>query len=286
VQSNMTNPILSGTRIALTWGDCGENHVGNQKVGKMQQRGTGVTMEDLIGIQSDYQENGGTAELKVFSVPDIYRFKSGGPTGVLILRNFLTEEEQLGMMEELTNKTWDSKFLNIRNNKVQNKWARENLIFQRGVSQAAVYEEGKGTIENITDMPWLDFADRKVREISRKIADLDTPTQDCALICEGNKYRTTSTTKKSQQGIGFHGDKERTRVFALSIGGYNYPMVWVLFHRNKPITEPEKIYINSGDMYIMSEMAVGQTWRCSSMPTWRHAAGHPKYISLEKYFKA
>ena len=190
----MKESILSKTRIALTWGDCGENHVGNQLVGKMQQSGTGITMEDLIGIQTDYLEHGGLAELKVFNIPEKCMTKCA--TGVLILRNFLNEEEQLAMMEELTSKTWDTKFLNTRNNTVQNKHARENLIFQRGVSQTAIYEEGKGTIENIENMPWLDYTDRKVREISRKIADTQTKTQDCELICEGNKYRTFSKKKE------------------------------------------------------------------------------------------
>lgn len=58
--------VLSSTRIALTWGDCGENHAGNQLVGEMQQTGTGVTMDDLRQIQADYD---GIAELIEFTVP-------------------------------------------------------------------------------------------------------------------------------------------------------------------------------------------------------------------------
>jgi hypothetical protein len=265
----------------LTWGDCGENHAGNQLVGKIQESGTGVTMADLAGIQAGYE---GVADLTVFAATEACPHK--GAAGVLILRNFLNEEEQQAMLSELTVKVWDTKFLNTRTSKVLNKHARSNLIFQRGVSQVAVYEEGKGTIEDIDRMPHLSSADRKVREISRKIGDLATPTQDCPLICEGNKYRTETTKKSDQQGIGYHGDSERTRVFALSIGGYNYPMQWVLFNRYCPQAEPEKVFLNSGDLYIMSELAVGQHWNKSSLWTWRHAAGHPKYLSLDRYFKA
>jgi len=265
----------------LTWGDCGENHAGNQLVGKIQESGTGVTMADLAGIQAGYE---GVADLTVFAATEECPHK--GIAGVLILRNFLNEEEQQAMLSELTGKVWDTKFLNTRTSKVLNKHARSNLIFQRGVSQAAVYEEGKGTIEDIDRMPHLSSADSKVREISRKIADLATPTHDCPLICEGNKYRTETTKKSDQQGIGYHGDSERTRVFALSIGGYSYPMQWVLFHRYCPQAEPEKVFLNSGDLYIMSELAVGQQWNKSSLWTWRHAAGHPKYLSLDRYFKA
>ena len=41
--------------------------------------------------------------------------------------------------------------------------------------------------------------------------------------------------------------------------------------------------LNTGDIYIMSEKAVGSDWRKSSMYTLRHAAGSNKYLSLDKY---
>ena len=95
----MFNPELSETRIALTWGDCGENHVGNQLVGEKQQSGTGVTIDDLLGIKDDYEENGGVAELKIFNVPE--ECPNINQAGVLVLRNFLNEEDQLATMREL-----------------------------------------------------------------------------------------------------------------------------------------------------------------------------------------
>ena len=98
------------------------------------------------------------------------------------------------------------------------------------------------------------------------------------LICEGNFYYDY---KKC--GIGLHGDKERRKVICLSIGGYDYPMRWWWFYKNKPISKPFDIKINSGDLYIMSEKAVGYDWRKSSRPTLRHAAGIDKYISPKKF---
>ena len=38
---------MNNERIALTFGDAGENHVGNQMLGKKQEPGTGITVEDL-----------------------------------------------------------------------------------------------------------------------------------------------------------------------------------------------------------------------------------------------
>jgi hypothetical protein len=72
-------------------------------------------------------------------------------------------------------------------------------------------------------------------------------------------------------------------VICLSLGADNYEMMWVWFHKNKPISEPFKIQLNSGDVYIMSEEAVGTEWKKSSIPTMRHAAGCKKYTNLDKY---
>jgi len=275
----MLSATLEGTRIALTWGDCGENHAGNQQVGQLQKTGTGLTMDDLYHIRSAYT---GESDIHEFSTPSEMKRKAG----VLVLRNFLDKSEQQALLTELTGVKWDTKFFNARTGKVLNKHARSNLLFQRGVSQIASYEEGKGTIVDINRMSHLSRADLKIQTISQMLNQFSTPTSSCELICEGNRYNTAAVRKSDQQGIGYHGDSERTRVFALSVGGYNYPIQWVLFNKFCPQAEPERVLLNSGDMYIMSELAVGQEWKRSSQWTWRHAAGHPKYLSLDRYIEA
>lgn len=37
-------------RIALTWGDAGENHVGMEIIGNLQETGTGFKFDDLQAI--------------------------------------------------------------------------------------------------------------------------------------------------------------------------------------------------------------------------------------------
>ena len=69
----------------------------------------------------------------------------------------------------------------------------------------------------------------------------------------------------------------------MSLGADNYPMRWVWFYKNKPISEPFEVLLNSGDVYIMSENAIGTEWNKSSIPTMRHAAGCKKYTNLDKY---
>ena len=60
-------------------------------------------------------------------------------------------------------------------------------------------------------------------------------------------------------------------------------MKWVWFYKSKPISSPIEVKLNSGDVYIMSEKAVGYDWTKRIIPTLRHAAGANKYISLDKY---
>jgi hypothetical protein len=96
-------------------------------------------------------------------------------------------------------------------------------------------------------------------------------------VCEGNYYYDARKC-----GIGFHGDTERTRVICLSVGGgAEYPLRWQWFCRNKAVGSPVDVTVGSGDVYIMSEKAVGQDWKRSSLFTLRHAAGAPKYRAIQ-----
>ena len=62
-----------------------------------------------------------------------------------------------------------------------------------------------------------------------------------------------------------------------------------MVYKNKPINnEPFEIFLNSGDIYIMSEEAVGTNWKYSSQYTMRHCAGHEsftRYKRMDRIFK-
>ena len=60
------------------------------------------------------------------------------------------------------------------------------------------------------------------------------------------------------------------------------PMHFQWFYRHKPIGKRVILSLNHGDIYIMSEKAVGTDWKYSSFPTLRHAAGSSKYTTIEK----
>jgi hypothetical protein len=53
--------------------------------------------------------------------------------------------------------------------------------------------------------------------------------------------------------------------------------------KSKPITDFKEVKLNNGDIYIMSEKAVGSDWTKRKLPTLRHSAGAYKYINLDKY---
>ena len=98
-------------------------------------------------------------------------------------------------------------------------------------------------------------------------------------VVEGNHYYDLNKT-----GIGFHGDTERVVVICLTIGGGgNYPMRWSWFVNGKPSGDPIDIMLNDGDLYIMSEKAVGADWKKRIIYTLRHAAGAEKYRSMKKW---
>lgn len=54
------------------------------------------------------------------------------------------------------------------------------------------------------------------------------------------------------------------------------------FCRSKAIGKKLEILLNHGDMYIMSEKAVGTDWMKKIIPTLRHAAGADKYTNIKK----
>jgi alkylated DNA repair dioxygenase AlkB len=280
--------IMNNERIALTLGDAGENHVGNQMLGEKGEIGSGFTVNDLNIIKSRYEELGYTCEYVDLS-STLNNASNNGRTGdisdwgfnagVLIIRRFVKKVDRIKLYGEVTSMEWDRKYYDTRRKKVLNKHARGNLVFVDGFEQEPDYENKKGRVVDIKSLETLDRVKTSLLDgISISLENSDSTTKSISYICEGNRYYDL---KKC--GIGYHGDKERTRVICLSLGVDNYPMNWVWFYRSKPIAPPTEVRLNSGDVYIMSEKAVGYDWAKKVFPTLRHAAGARKYTNLDKY---
>jgi len=256
-------------RIALTFGDAGENHVGMEMVGKLGAIGSGFTTDELRRAVHNLNDMGHTAEYNSFTL-------HGFDAGVLIIRNYLSDEQHNKLLEEMDSFEWDTKYWDQRRKKVLNKHARSNVVILDGISQEPEYETGKG---RIVDGDTLETFKELKSLMVNHINEATETEKALNLICEGNRYDNLT-----KQGIGYHGDKERRKVIALSLGA-STQMNWQWFQNSKPVGPTYKFTLNGGDIYIMSEKAVGYDWRLTKggILTMRHAAGAPKYISLKKY---
>ena len=129
---------MENKTISLTFGDAGENHLGMEMLGKLCPEGTGFTCEELKKIHQKYP----SSEYHDFSRENI-------DAGVLIIRNYINADKHLKLFEEIDIIKWDTKYFDIRRNKVLNKLARSNIVILDGIEQEPDYENKKGIIIRI-----------------------------------------------------------------------------------------------------------------------------------------
>jgi len=255
-------------RIALTFGDAGENHIGMEMVGSLGEIGSGFTIEELHKMK-DYFGQTNIVQLAIFEEGD----QKGA---VLIVRQYVKSTEHAELFREMNSFEWDTKYWDTRRGRVLNKRARSNVVILDGIRQEPDYENKKGRIVDSHTIEHFGlFKHRMVDDITSSIEN----DKGQRLICEGNRY---FNMKKC--GIGYHGDAERRKVIALSLGASS-KMNWQWFKNSKPVGSPYEFTLHSGDLYIMSEKAVGHDWKKRSKLTLRHAAGATKYTSLSRFTK-
>lgn len=242
---------------SITFGEVIESHAGMEKTGELAEEGFSIELLEQIA-----KENPWDSELVYLheNLPEENR--SGNEAAVLILRSGLellevTQEELQGEMESLTP---DKKA--VFRGQVKNKLARWNLCMA-DFSQEADYAAGKGTMVNFADLDILSRVRKRLPSVFGKDSE--------GLFAELNVYYDLNKC-----GIGFHGDTERNRVICIRLG-QSHPIDFQWFHRARPIGDRISLMLNSGDMYIMSQKAVGGDWKRTSQYTLRHAAGSPKY---------
>jgi hypothetical protein len=244
----------------ITFGDVAENHAKMQKIGTLHDNGYSV--EKLGQIQEKLSSYGLTTEMVDLNVGFDERFSEAK---VLVIRRgaqFILGEETAGLMAENDGLTMDKKAL--MKGKVVNKVARWNLCFA-DEDQEPNYDDGKGRIVSWGRIP-------KMSRIRQVISEW---TEDVALNGEANYYYDLS-----QCGIGFHGDGERRKVFAVRMGS-TMPLYFKWFQNSEPVGEPFELVLNDGDMYIMSEKAVGFDWLKKKIPTLRHSTGCSKFTGVK-----
>eukprot|EP00002_Diphylleia_rotans_P009524 TRINITY_DN1988_c0_g1_i1.p1 TRINITY_DN1988_c0_g1~~TRINITY_DN1988_c0_g1_i1.p1 ORF type:complete len:274 (-),score=59.42 TRINITY_DN1988_c0_g1_i1:182-1003(-) len=256
-------PKQSGSRqtFTLTFGDQAENHVGMQKIGQLAA--SGFSEEDLDRAKGFFESLGAICE-------KIEMLHAGEKAFVLVVRQGLkkllqSEDAERDFFREQDQLEKDKRALMY--GRVVEKHARHNLCFGQ-TDQEPDYAQGRGRIVSFDRVPLL----KRVRE--RLPEALGEKARD--LQCEGNYYYDVSKC-----GIGFHGDTERRIVVGVRVGS-SLPLYFVWFHNGKAVSQPTVIPLNGGDIYVMSEKAVGQDWKKRTVPTLRHATGCEKFIKVPK----
>ena len=257
--------------ICITAGEQSENHVG-MKINGNGLSDSGFYDEDLIsykkklntlGIDSEYYE------LDKYLDEDI---KNTVPASLLIIKNgtdkilnFNNTNKKLktsDMFTEQLELNWDTKYWDTRRSRVLNKHARYNICYGE-TGHNADFENKQGTIIEYNTVPLLKRWKENLEIIfGEKMNNLEL---------EGNLYYDV---KKC--GIGFHGDSERKKVIACSLGN-SRPLHWQWYQESKPVGPRIKFQLDNGDMYIMSEKTTGYDWKKRKILTLRHAAGE-KYV--------
>lgn len=244
--------------ITLTFGDCAENHRGMQAIG--EKKSEGLTYDELVMAKEYFEEKGKDCELiNLREMLPREEREEADKAYILIVRNAIDEKEEL--MKEQVALKWDEKAFMY--GRVVNKKARHNLCYS-DFDQVADYESGKGTVVSFEKLPCL----KKIREdlpkfLGEKVVNLQ---------CEGNRYYDVKKTY-----IGFHGDTERRMVIAIRLGA-DFPMHYQWFKESKPVGELYSTILKNGDLYVMSDKAVGYDWKKKKIFTLRHAAGKKEKV--------
>lgn len=249
----------SNSTITLTFGDSAENHVGMEKIGTMVPKGQGFQIQDLEYI------------MDTIPLPNVachlYMFKE--EAAVLVIHNGVNAIlGQIGKSKEdlfLEQAKLDQDKKAFMYGRVVNKNARWNLCFD-DKGHEPEYEEGKGRVVPYEEVPLTNY-------LREGIARCFGPKAS-GLKCEGNYYYDIQKC-----GIGFHGDSERRKVVGVRLGA-SLPMFWQWFHQGEPVGEPNVVPLYGGDIYIMSEKAVGTDWKNRSSYTLRHATGSAKFTTI------
>ena len=240
----------------ITFGDQAENNIGMQKIGTLSNKG--FTCKELKQLYEKLKDE------KILEYINLSKYteEKTDEACILIFRSVINADQ---LYDEQKKLNYDSKAL--MRGRVVNKLARHNLCFSNE-SQEPDYCSGKGRIISYQDVPQLHQLLLKLPIIfGDKAKDL---------VAEGNHYYDIK-----KNGIGFHGDGERKKVIAIRLGA-SMPFHFQWFQNSKPIGTRIKLILNHGDMYIMSEKAVGFDWKKRKIPTLRHAAGSEKYLTIKK----
>lgn len=273
--------------FTLTFGDQGENHKGMQTIGKMSKKG--FSLADLLAVKKQLEKRNVVVEIyhlnRLLDDVDLGEGENPKDAYVLVARNGVDALLQYGftaddMYEEQDALEKDTKAFMY--GRVVDKKARHNLCFSEE-AQEPDYEEKRGRIVAYDEVPVMS-------NLKDMLSAIFPEGLLKGMIVEGNYYFDPAKCY-----IGFHGDAERRKVIGVRLGeSFDFHYQWYgLPEYDEKLTKNAKaknakardrytkrflgprleITLNHGDVYVMSEKAVGTDWMSKRVVTLRHAAG-------------
>jgi len=275
----------------LTYSRSTESHVGTQIHGTMAS--TGYTMDDLKTSMAWASQHGIEFELvRLHTRTGIDR-----EAHVLVLRDVLSALDGGGaIVPEFETKVWpklDRKMVNWFGDgpgRVCNKWARGNAeIGPHAVPSTLApltlgTELGRGTSVSGVVLPYSDLpAIESVAKglplvLGGKANDLRAEVNFYGPEHGADASRTTRQAFK-KCGISWHGDSERPDVVGLVVGSVPKELRFQAFRGvsgKTRVGHQVVLKLESGDMYIMDEVACGHRWkhdRNHGKVHYQHSAG-------------
>lgn len=246
----------------ITFGDVAENHARMQKIGTLHENG--YSFEQMKHVEGILKGEG--VECEMYALHQYWTGQGEVEEAYLLVirkgvQHILGTKDTTTLIEENDGLDMDKHAL--MKGRVVNKHARWNLCFAEE-GQEPDYESGKGRVIAWKHIPLM-------QQIREKISEW---TEDELLNGEANYYYDISKC-----GIGFHGDGERRKVFAVRMGA-SMPLYYQWYQRSEAVGPRIKLELHDGDMYMMSAKAVGFDWLQKIKATLRHATGCDKFTMI------
>jgi hypothetical protein len=269
---------FNSSTITLTFGDVAENHASMQQIGQKADAGQGFTVAELMTIEQQLNARGIRTNLyQLHTLANLDPSIQLDSAAVLVIRHgvgallggnaaiaSLQEAQRFhqDLFNEHANLNFDKKAFMY--GRVVNKHARWNLCFD-DIASEPDYANRSGRVIAIGTLPLTNTI------VQRFAAEFGPKAQN--LKGEGNYYYNIDKC-----GIGWHGDTERRKVIAVRLG-QQMPIYFQWYINNAQVGSRIRCDLNGGDIYIMSEKAVGCDWKRKSIYTLRHSAGANKFTA-------
>ena len=255
----------------VTWGDVAMNEVHMQRIGQAAEQG--VSVERLREIKEEL----GARDMLCYLIdlrellPEGER-ESAPEAAVLVVKSGvgpLTEDPhgEAKLLAEQRSMPIDKQAWDPRHGGVFDKHNRYNNLLS-DADQAVDYANKQGTVIDCSNYPITS----KLRAAFTSLLSAFLP-----LVGESNRYFDASAC-----GIGWHVDRERKMVAGVRLGpgATGMPLKFLWFCDSKPVGAEGRLLLDAGDVYFMSEKAVGFDWLTKKQLTLRHSAGADKYSSV------